>query len=120
MKPSRKLKPAEPQKLSFVADLQADWDLHAQEIIEALRANPTKYAEILSRLAVAERLSPTKGIDFNEAKSPAEMAVKLLQSVGFSEPDEDSIQEAIKVNNDFIAKLQAIRDCAQAPEDEIH
>jgi hypothetical protein len=117
---ARKPKTAEPQKLSFVADLQADWDLHSQEIIEALRANPTKYAEILSRLAVAERLSPTKGIDFNEAKSAAEIAVKLLQSVGFVSPDQDSIEEAIKLNDQFIAQLQRIRDCAQAPEDEIH
>jgi hypothetical protein len=111
---------AGPPKLSFVADLQADWDLHGREIIEALRANPTKYAEILSRLAVAERLTPAETIDFNDAKSMRDIGLKLLQSVGFSEPDEDSIQAAIKANDVFIAKLEAIRDCAQAPEDEVH
>ena len=45
------------QKLTgdFVTALQADWQLHGQEIIEALRTqNPVKYAEIVSRLAVPE------------------------------------------------------------------
>jgi hypothetical protein len=38
---------------------------------------------------------------------------KLLQSVGFSQPDDLSIQEAIKVNDEFIKDLEAIRNAAQ-------
>jgi len=38
---------------------------------------------------------------------------KLLQSVGFQSPDDCSIAEAIKRNDEFIAGLVAIRDNAQ-------
>jgi len=38
---------------------------------------------------------------------------KLLQSVGFKEPDDVSIQAAIAANDAFIDRLQAIRDRAQ-------
>ena len=38
---------------------------------------------------------------------------KLLQSVGFKEPDDVSIQAAIEANDAFIDRLQAIRDRAQ-------
>ncbi len=122
MKPP-KPKAAVPQKLTtgFVADLQAAWGEHGKEILDKLRTEaPTKFAEILGRLAVAERLSPEKTIDFNEAKSMRDIGLKLLQSVGFRDPDEDSIQAALQANDIFIAKLEAIRDCAQATEEEIH
>jgi hypothetical protein len=39
---------------------------------------------------------------------------KLLQSVGFKEPDDVSIAEAIRCNDAFIARLERIRDGAQA------
>jgi hypothetical protein len=38
---------------------------------------------------------------------------KLLQSVGFREPDDASIQAAIEANDAFIQRLEAIRDAAQ-------
>ena len=38
---------------------------------------------------------------------------KLLQSVGFKEPDDISIQAAIELNDRFISGLEAIRDKAQ-------
>ena len=38
---------------------------------------------------------------------------KLLQSIGFREPDDVSIQAAIEANNAFIAQLEAIRRQAQ-------
>jgi hypothetical protein len=38
---------------------------------------------------------------------------KLLQSVGFSEPDDVSVQAAIETNDQFIARLEAIRDQPQ-------
>ena len=40
---------------------------------------------------------------------------KLLQSVGFSQPDDASIQAAIEANDAFIERLEAIRNAAQGP-----
>jgi hypothetical protein len=37
----------------------------------------------------------------------------MLQSIGFSEPDDVSVQAAIEANDRFIAELGAIRDQAQ-------
>jgi hypothetical protein len=42
-----------------------------------------------------------------------EIGKRLLQSIGFSEPDDVSIQAAIEANDAFIAALEAIRDAAQ-------
>jgi hypothetical protein len=104
--------------IGFVSDLQDAWNEHGKEILDRLRIDsPVKFAEILGRLAVAERLSPEKTIDFNECQSMRDIGLRLLQSVGFNDPDEDSIQEAIKCNDNFIAKLEAIRAKA---EGEIH
>src|SRR5262249_35900887 len=55
----------------------------------------------------------TNQIDFQTAKSMTDIGRKLLQSVGFKEPDEVSIQAAIEANDAFIDRLQAIRDRAQ-------
>jgi hypothetical protein len=38
---------------------------------------------------------------------------KLLQSVGFASPDDVSIAAAIEANDEFIARLEAIRAQAQ-------
>jgi hypothetical protein len=52
-------------------------------------------------------------IDFNQANSMQDIGRKLLQSVGFSEPDDVSIQAAIEANDAFIERLEAIRNAAQ-------
>src|SRR5215470_2119945 len=51
--------------------------------------------------------------DFTTAKTMHDVGCKLLQSVGFKEPDDVSIQAAIEANDAFIARLEAIRDRAQ-------
>jgi hypothetical protein len=51
--------------------------------------------------------------DFNSAQSMQDIGRKLLQSVGFSSPDDASIQQAIEANNAFIERLEAIRNSAQ-------
>ena len=38
----------------------------------------------------------------------------MLQAVGFASPDDASIQAAIEANDVFVARLEAIRDAAQA------
>src|SRR5262249_870993 len=52
-------------------------------------------------------------VDFTTANSMQGIGRKLLQSVGFRESDDVSIQEAIKANNEFIKELEAIRNAAQ-------
>ena len=52
-------------------------------------------------------------IDFSQASSMEDVGRKLLQSVGFKEPDDVSIQAAIEANDAFIDDLQAIHQRAQ-------
>jgi hypothetical protein len=52
-------------------------------------------------------------IDFNSAQSMQDIGRKLLQSVGFKEPDDVSIQQAIEANDTFIDRLKAISEAAQ-------
>jgi hypothetical protein len=78
--------------------------------------NPT--AIVNSELAIAKVFhhmndpEPNQ-IDFQSANSMREIGERLLQSVGFASPDEDSIQAAIEANDAFIERLEAIRDRAQ-------
>jgi len=51
--------------------------------------------------------------DFNSAKSMTDIGRKLLQAVGFKEPDDVSIKEAIAANDEFIKELERIRNAAQ-------
>jgi len=51
--------------------------------------------------------------DFSTANSMHEIGKRLLQSVGFTEPDDASIRAAIEANDSFIARLETIRDSAQ-------
>jgi len=54
-------------------------------------------------------------IDFTTANSMQDIGRKLLQSLGFREPDDLSIQAAIEANDAFIKRLEAIREAAQRP-----
>src|SRR5215472_3866243 len=56
---------------------------------------------------------PNASVDFSSAKSMQDIGRKLLQSVGFKEPDDVSIQAAIALNDKFIDDLQAIHQRAQ-------
>src|SRR5262249_39019557 len=57
-------------------------------------------------------------LDFATANSMQDIGRKLLQSIGFSEPDDASIQAAIEANDAFIERLQAIRNAALGPIDQ--
>ena len=52
--------------------------------------------------------------DFNSAKSMTDIGRKLLQSIGFKEPDDVSIAAAVEANDAFVDQLQQIRDRALA------
>jgi hypothetical protein len=53
-------------------------------------------------------------IDFNSAQSMQDIGRKLLQSIGFKEPDDVSIRAAIELNDTFVDGLQAIYQRAQS------
>ena len=113
---AKKPKVSEPSALdklsaSFVKAFQNDFENFGIEAIEKLREqNPAKYAEIASRLiAVVE----PKLEGFEGAKNMHDVAIALLKSVGFNDPDDNSIQQAIEANDQFINALQAIRAAAE-------
>jgi len=64
---------------------------------------------------ITDRVEDVTKIDFNTAQSFQDIGRKLLQSVGFKDPDEISIQAAIAANDAFIDQLQRIRNAAQGP-----
>ena len=115
MKP-KKPKPTEPSardklSASFLTAFQNDFEINGIEAIKKLREeNPAKYAEIGSRLIAATEPKP-EGLE--SAKDMRDVAVALLKRVGFNDPDDDSIQQAIEANDQFINALQAIRAAAE-------
>jgi hypothetical protein len=82
--------------------------------------NDKAHAAAVSAIATKAKLlnlpndQNTQNIDFKQARSMQDVGRKLLQSVGFREPDDASIKAAIKANDAFIDRLTAIRDKAQA------
>ena len=99
------------QKLTgdFVTALQADWQLHGQEIIGALRTqNPVKYAEIVSRLAVPEA-APAPD-DFSQCRTQFDIGKKLLVQVGVPEDamTDLMIEQAAEANVAFLDRLELI------------
>jgi terminase small subunit-like protein len=68
-------------------------------------------AKILNLVVDQHSLVPAQ--DFSTANSMHEIGKRLLQSIGFTEPDDASIQAAIEANDAFIARLETIRDNAK-------
>jgi len=85
-------------------------DAHVDKAYGAAVSAVMGKAKILN-LSVDE--PPNTSVDFSSAKSMQDLGRKLLQSIGFKEPDEVSIQAAIEANDAFIDRLQQIRDRAQ-------
>jgi hypothetical protein len=120
MKP-RKPKPNEPSLLQELneplRDFVADFKLHGKSALEQVRErSPEKYLELSTKLLpLVAALNPGTN-DFSDANDMQSIGVKLLQSVGFIEPDDASIQAAIALNDRFIDDLQAIfRNAATEP-----
>jgi hypothetical protein len=90
----------------------------ASEMAEA-QQNPN--AVVASELGLAKVFGHLNGepqhdaVDFKQARSMTDIGRKLLQSVGFREPDDASIRAAIEANDAFVGRLEAIRDAAQGP-----
>ena len=81
-----------------------------QNNAQAIVASELGIARVFHRLDTPQD-SPQ---DFNSAKSMQDICRKLLQSVGFKEPDDVSIEAAIAANDRFIDELQQIHQRAQA------
>src|SRR5262249_54973613 len=64
---------------------------------------------------ITDRVEDVTKIDFNTAQSFQDIGRKLLQSIGFKDPDDVSIAAAIELNDTFIDGLQRIRNAAQGP-----
>src|SRR5262252_3119029 len=81
------------------------------EIQYEARADKAHAAAVSAVLGKARILNiipdeTARPIDFAQANSMQEIGRKLLQSVGFSEPDDVSIRAAIEANDKFIDDLQ--------------
>jgi hypothetical protein len=103
-------------------DLVNDIKVHGAASLEKVRErDPAKYLELATKLLPLVAALNPKASSYDEAQSRSDIAEKLLQSVGLAEPDEQSVEEAVRANDQFIATLEAIRDAAQgAIEDERH
>src|SRR5215471_1258386 len=91
--------------------LDADWKLHGEEAIKQMRETKVdRYVELATRPA------DVATDEYAGCNSHEDIARKMLQSIGFQEPDDASIQAAIECRDLFIAQLQAIRDRAGQQE----
>jgi hypothetical protein len=86
-------------------------DAHSDKAYGAAVAAVMGKAKILNLVVDQHALVTPQ--DWNTAQSMQDIGRKLLQSVGFSEPDDVSVQAAIEANDQFIARLEAIRDQPQ-------
>jgi hypothetical protein len=116
MKP-RKPKSGDPslrEKLSqsFLEALTADFAANALSVIEKMRqTHPERYAELAGKLIMsAEPQQKAEG--FAADTSMQAVGRRLLQSVGVIEPTDAEIEQAIMANDQFIARLEQIRDAA--------
>ena len=86
-------------------------DAHSNKVYGAAVAAVMGKAKILN-LSVDQHQFRSE-IDFSQASSMEDIGRKLLQSIGFKEPDDVSIKEAMAANDEFIKELERIRNAAQ-------
>jgi len=110
---NRKPKASEPSLLDELSkplrDLVADFKLHGADALQTVREqDPQKYLELCTKiLPLIVGFNPGTN-DFADCQSQHDIGVKLLQSVGFNDPDDASIEDAIKANDTFVERLKAI------------
>jgi hypothetical protein len=119
--------------LERVRELQAEQAKRTQRKIDISRDRLARRLDMASAMAeeqknvagiVASELGIAKvfGIDqpnskgthsFKDAQSMSDIGERLLRSVGLAEPSQPAIREAIQANDQFVARLEAIRDAYQ-------
>src|SRR5262245_6362385 len=128
----RRVKPI----IERVRELQAEANARLQPKLDLSRERVGKRLDLASRIAEEQKNAaaiaaselgiakvfghnfivdqpPNTSVDFSSADSMQDIGRKLLQSVGFREPDDASISEAVEANDRFIDELQAIHQRAQ-------
>ena len=95
-------------------DFVADFKAHGADVLQKVRKdNPEKYLELSTKLLpLVAALNPGTD-DFSDAKDKQSIGIAILKSVGFHDPDDASIKEALQVQDQFIDQLQAIRARAE-------
>jgi len=95
-------------------DFVADFKTHGAGVLQKVReSNPEKYLELSTKLLpLVAALNPATD-DFSNARDMQSIGIALLKSVGFGDPDDASIKEAIELNDTFVDGLQAIRARAE-------
>jgi hypothetical protein len=97
-------------------DFVRDFKLHGKSALEQVRLeSPSKYLELAAKLAGLVAMIKPESDGISKARNVQEIAVALLKSVGLEDESEltpDLIAAAVKANDDFIARLEAIRDKA--------
>jgi len=87
-------------------------DAHSNKAYSAAVAAVMGKAKILNLIVDQHDFRGT--VDFSQASSMEDIGRKLLQSIGFKEPDDVSIAAAVEANDAFVDQLQQIRDRALA------
>jgi methylphosphotriester-DNA--protein-cysteine methyltransferase len=87
-------------------------DAHADKAYSAAVSAVMGKAKILN--LITDRIEDVTNVDYNSAQSMNDIGKKLLQSIGFKEPDDVSIAAAVEANDAFVDQLQQIRDRAVA------
>jgi len=111
MKP-QKPKASEPSardKLGadFTERLEKKWREQGDDVLEAaFKESPTKIAEMIARLVSTSEPKPD---GYESAQSQEEIGRKLLQSIGFAEPDDASVQAAVEQHDLFVLRLRQIK-----------
>jgi len=117
---SRKPKNHEPSLIEQLSgplrDFVQDFKAHGADVLQKVREdNPEKYLELSTKLLpLVAALNP--GVDdFSDCNDMRSIGIKLLKSVGCPEYEitEDAIADALKANDAFIERLQAIRNAAE-------
>src|SRR5262249_32249471 len=88
-------------------------DAHADKAYGAAVSAVMGKAKILNFIT-DQVIDAKQQVDFNSAQSMQDIGRKLLQSIGFKEPDDVSIQAAVEANDRFIDELQQIQQRAQS------
>src|ERR1700746_3083521 len=106
------------QKLNEpLRDFVADFKLHGKSALEQVRErSPEKYLELSTKLLPFVAALNPGADDFSDCKDMQDVAVRLLRSVGLSdfEMTPDMLEDAKKLNDQFIDELQAIRAAAES------
>jgi hypothetical protein len=115
---TKRPKAAQPSLLEELSkplrDFVTDFKTHGADVLQKVRQdNPEKYLELSTKLLpLIAALNPASN-EYTAAKTKEEIGAALLKSIGFPDADEVSVQEAVKLNDEFVDALQAIRARAE-------